>query len=177
MRIRDWSSYMYSSDLQAPTRRWQTPCRSYDFPQNGAHRAGIGANAAGRELDQFVPPGQHVIEHEPLQYPHIDRLDRLMRIERLRLFGVGRGGVGADQAHAHRTKPRDDIASDRGEIRVPLLVRELLIGPQQDALRVLDRIPINIADLDPPARMAPIDQHAPPDLALEVAIGARTIVG
>src|SRR3546814_8543878 len=91
MRIRDWSSYMYSSDLQAPTRRWQTPCRSYDFPQNGAHRAGIGANDAERERDQFVPPGRHVIEHEPLQYPHIDRLDRLMRIERLRLFGVERG--------------------------------------------------------------------------------------
>src|SRR3546814_12571833 len=137
MRIRDWSSYMYSSDLQAPTRRWQTPCRSYDFPQNGAHRAGIGANDAERERDQFVPPGRHVIEHEPLQYPHIDRLDRLMRIERLRLFGVARGGVGADAAHAHRTKPRDDIASDRGESRAPYHVRDLPIGPPTDALTAL----------------------------------------
>src|SRR3546814_13930117 len=72
-----------------------------------------------------------IIEHEPLQYPHIGRLDRLMRIERLRLFGIERGGVGADQPHAHRTKPRDDIASDRGAIRVPLPVWELPVSSQK----------------------------------------------
>src|SRR3546814_7191586 len=109
MRISDWSFRRVL--FRSPTRRWQTACRSCDFPQNGAHRAGIGANDAERESDKFIAAGRHIIEHEPLQYPHIGRLDRLMRIERLRLFGIERGGVGADQPHAHRTKPRDDIAS------------------------------------------------------------------
>src|SRR3546814_13825431 len=124
MRISDWSSDVCSSDLEtaqadrrrrAPTRRWQTPCRSYDFPQNGAHRAGIGANDAERERDQFVPTGRHVIEHEPLQYPHINRLARLMRTEGFRLSGVWRGGLGAGQAHDNPHQPQYKTASDAGE--------------------------------------------------------------
>src|SRR3546814_12245730 len=103
-----------------------------------------------------------IIEHEPLQYPHIGRLDRLMRIERLRLFGIERGGVGADQPHAHRTKPRDDIASDRGEIRVPFLVWELHGSSQKHPLGDLERIPVNVADIDPPTPRAPVKpQHTP----------------
>ncbi len=106
---------------------------SGELAQHGAHRARIKRGQAQRQRDQFVVAGRHLVEDDAFQNGKLVVTHGVVRVHRLRGFGIERRRVDADQPDAMAGQQRDRLRRHGAESGIPTALRRLRVGAQEHA--------------------------------------------